>query len=133
MKANYDTKTEKANGSINLSLYDLNKQIISQLPEMDDEKIQKAKETITEYVGSRKYFMLLGRELNYYTLFSRTPSTELPTIADEVIDCLRYVGTPKGVDLTEDGSAIEMWITNEEGESFLLMFFDYTEGVIVCQ
>lgn len=54
------------------TLYDLNKQIISQLPEMPQEQIQEQLFKIKEwfYKGKARYVMLLCREKADYTLFN---------------------------------------------------------------
>lgn len=137
MKANYESqKAEaKAAGSLNLSLYDLNKQVIAQLPDLTPEEIELKAGLIFEYVAKHgNYYMLLGRDINYYTLFVRKETTaELPIIESEVIECLKYLGSIKAIDLNEDGTALELWVVLENNEAMMLLFFDYTEGVIVCQ
>jgi hypothetical protein len=91
-------------------------------------------ELISEYVAEHgNYYMLLGRDINYYTLFARKPSIELPEIENEVIECLKYLGSIKAIDLNEDKTALEIWVTLENNEAMMLLFFDYTEGVIICQ
>ena len=54
------------------TLYDLNKQIISQLPEMTQEQIQEQLIKIRNWFSEskNKYFMLLCREKADYTLFN---------------------------------------------------------------
>lgn len=54
------------------TLYDLNKQIINQLPEMPQEQIQEQLIKIKNWFSEskNKYFMLLCREKADYTLFN---------------------------------------------------------------
>ena len=55
-------KQEKTDLNLNMSLYDINKQVISQLPDLDQNGIVEAKTLISEYaIGN--YFMLLCREI----------------------------------------------------------------------
>lgn len=120
-----------------MTLYDINKQIIEKLPELTDEDIEKRADDIRKFARTKhvnsNYFMLLGNELNYYTLFSRKhENINSPKIQDEVIECLKYLGTIKSIDVRPDDTAVECWIKNDDG-IFMLLFFPYDEGVILCQ
>lgn len=135
MKANYEDKIQeeqKISGNLNMSLYDLNKSVISQLPDYDDEKFLIAIEKINNFVSNDKFYMLLGREVNYYTVFMREPN-EKETIGEAVVDCLKYFSPSiKSIDTTEDGSAIEVWIMDGDNPT-VMYFFSYNEGVVVCR
>ena len=48
------------------------------------------------------------------------------------MDCLSYVGEVKSVEESADGQAIEIWIVSE-GEAYVMYFFDYGRGVVLCQ
>ena len=70
----------KGKGEVNMSLYEINQSIISQLPVYDESQIEDLKTRINEW--ENKYFeghfyMLLCREINYYTVFQHQ---ELPHI-----------------------------------------------------
>jgi hypothetical protein len=55
-----------------MNLYDLNKQIISQMPALDEDGIDLALMTVATYIKNteNKYYMLLCKDVNYYTLFN---------------------------------------------------------------
>jgi hypothetical protein len=76
--------------------------------------------------------MLLCHERRDYTLFRYTDNKnkekDIQTI-EEMIECLLNRGQIKGIDITKDGIAIEIWISIN-GESFAYYFFPYDEGVI---
>ena len=114
------------------SVYDMNKQIISQMPAMTDEQIQAGTATITEFISSigGKYYMLLCNELKYYTVFVKDNGQYV--MPEEVIACANQCGTLKSVSLDENG-AVEIWIQDSEGEPHVMYFFNYDAGVIVCQ
>jgi hypothetical protein len=69
------------------SLYDLNKQVISQLPEMPQEQIQEQLIQIQKWFSNskEKYFMLLCREKSDYTLFNFN-GKKIPDIFPEFIN-----------------------------------------------
>ena len=133
MKANYEEKIQEqpVSGNLNLSLYELNKSAVRQLPDYTDEDFAAAAGRIEEYVKNDKFFMLLGREFNYYTLFMREPSME-ETISEAVIDCLKNIGPVKSIEQTQDESAIEIWVMVDD-EPIVMYFFCYNEGVIICR
>ena len=133
MKANYEEKS-KAQGEINLNLYDLNKQIISQLPDYTDEDFEKAYSLLDEYGKGKDWCMLLGREVNYYTIFHNLTKDADETFASAVIDCCKFQGTVKSVGWASEDNheAIEIWIMIGE-EPTVFYLFDYAQGVIECQ
>ena len=51
-----------------LNIYELNKQIISQLPPLDPVKFNDAVDTINNW-GKGYTYMLYGKEISYFTLF----------------------------------------------------------------
>lgn len=133
MKANYENKT-KAQGELQLNLYDLNKQIIAQLPDYTEDDFTKAYLLLDEYSKNKNWCMLLGREINYYTIFHNLIKDADETFASAVIDCCKYLGTVKSIAWANEDNheAIEIWITIEN-EPIALYLFDYSQGVIECQ
>lgn len=119
-----------------LSLYDLNKQIISQMPELTNEKIEEKINLIKEFGKARgaEFYMLLNNEIRYYTLFRLVQEyANVYSFEQEVINCLKYLGTIKAIDLNSDG-VIEAWVQlHENDEVIVLYLFPYDEGVILCQ
>lgn len=119
--------------SIGMNMYDINKQIISQLPTIEEADIVAVKrEIIRRYcdqMGS-EYYMLLCRDINYYTVF-RMDAGAAERIEDALIDCANYIGQIKSIGLIEDEQALELWMTGEE-DTYVAYFFPYDNGVIVC-
>lgn len=111
---------------LNLGLYDINKQIIAQLPEFAD--LNKAINTIEALhdMYHNKYYMLYGKEISYFTLFKLI---EPQYFAQEVLACLRNVGTLKAIDPDEPGTAVEIWVENENGPTCLYLF-PYDNGLV---
>lgn len=137
MKANYEEKIEKQplNGNLNMNLYDLNKAAVTQLPNYSEADRQAAKELINAYDDFSTithYYMLLCRELNYYTVFQRQ-FTGLEDFGDVVIECLENLGNIKSIEVTEDKTAIEAWIVNSDNEAHVVYLFNYDQGVILCK
>ena len=125
---NGEYKELKIEGSnLELGLYDLNKQIISQLPALTDfsKAIADIRELHEKYWN--KYYMMYGKEISYFTLFK---VCGLNDFGQDVIDCCTNVGIIKSMDLTETNDAIEIWIQPKEAEPTCLYLFPYDSGLV---
>ena len=118
------------------TVYDLNKQLV----ETDEKvispyKLNEKKKIIKQFIRESKdnYFMLLCNERRDYTLFNIISDKEedkLNELANVFVDeCLQNRGNIKGIDLTENKDAIEVWLSIE-GESYCYYFFPYNAGVV---
>lgn len=105
---------------------------MSQLPALSKEKETEALSLIQEYsksATSDTYYMLLGRDINYYTIFDISPNNGGATpLAATVLECAKDVGSIVDVSLNES-NAIEIWVKTEQ-DAICLIFFDYSQGVI---
>lgn len=141
LKANYEDKIEETktvNGNLNMNLYDLNKAAVIQLPSYSEADKKVAKELINSYDDfaiTTRYYMLLCRELNYYTVFQRVFSASShENFGDVVIECLENLGDIKSIELTENKDAIEAWVVDpNENEAHVVYLFNYDQGVIICE
>ena len=124
----HDFKMEGSN--LELGLYDLNKQIISQLPPLTDEELDKKIDVIDDsYIKCvNDFYMLYGKEISYFTLFK---VNEPIYFAKTVLDCLNEIGEIKAIDPTEDGFAIEIWVQPTNEEPTCLYLFPYDNGLVV--
>jgi hypothetical protein len=115
------------NSGINIGLYDMNKQIISQLPALND--FTKAIADVRDLHGKywNEYYMMYGKEISYFTLFKVCGMNEF---GQDVIDCCLNVGPVKAMDLTEAGDAVEIWVQPESGEPTCLYLFPYDSGIV---
>ena len=114
-------------GGINMGLYDINKQIISQMPILED--FEKAMDDIWTLYETyhNKYFMLYGKEISYFTVFK---IIEPQYLGEDVLDCCLNVGLVKAMDLTVTGDAVEIWVQPQDGEPTCLYLFPYDSGII---
>ena len=111
---------------IEIGLYDMNKQIITQLPNLTDfTKAMSDIRTLHE-TYQNKYYMMYGKEISYFTLFEVIGCNEF---GQDVIDCCTNIGAIKAMDLTEAGDAIEIWVEAANGPT-CLYFFPYDMGVV---
>lgn len=115
-----------------LNLYELNKNIINQLPSLTKEQIFEKKDLIKKYRDNTNniFHMLLCRDYNYYTIFVKKENDEFHNLSDAVLTIVFELGDVYSIEETEDG-AIEIWIkpTGEE-EPYVFYLFPYDAGVV---
>ena len=118
-----------------LNVYEFNKNIMKQLPVMENDGIQTVKKSLQEYLVSSetKYLMMLCKERSDYTLFNFDKIRNSSLFADDVIECMENRGL--GIinfEIIEDGIVIELWV-KEPGqmeEAYLYYIFPADEMVI---
>lgn len=120
-------------GSLNLSLYELNQQLMAQMPDLTEEDIAQAKNQIEENMSSNgEYFMLLCNDLHYYTIFKTNDKDAEETFSNEVFECLTGLSENiKSFAYDEENKAFEIWFSVDEN-SYVAYLFNYDGGVIKC-
>lgn len=117
-----------------MNLYDVNKQIFAQLPEINEKEVEEAKNGIKNFImknyygNNSHYFMLLNNEEHDYTLFSIISHFSIDTIIKDIFECVRNRGTLKMVEIYDDDTnmnQIGFWIDDK-----IYFFFPYDNGVI---
>lgn len=115
--------------------YDFSKNMVSQLPALNEGNLNSKKEIVKNFIikQSNFYYMLLCNEQKDYTVFHWNniyDDTGAMEIAKILVDeCLKNRGEIRGIDLTENKDAIEIWLYIDE-EAFVYYFFPYDEAII---
>jgi hypothetical protein len=114
------------NSGIEMDLYDMNKQIIAQLPDLTD--WDRVEQLFNDFHTSwrNKYYMMYGKEISYFTVFK---IVEPHLFGSVVMDCIPNVGIVKAIDLTETEDAVEIWVMYED-EPTCLYLFPYDMGIV---
>lgn len=115
-----------------MSLYELNKQGYAQLLPYDETQIQDAIAWINEFSDKNKgkYYMLLCKEISYYTVFEKDfLEYDCLSLGHGVIECLDNVGTIHGIDDNGEG-ALEIWVKTSDEEVYCMLLFNYDVGVV---
>ena len=131
---NGEWKVLEGNVNLGMTIYDLNKQVISQMCILEGAAREEAHLHITDMAtrSNNTYFMLLCRDINYYTLFKlNKDNNDLCNIANEVFECVEDIGAIKSVESVE-GDAIEIWAHPVDGDPVAMYLFPYDAGVIEC-
>ena len=94
------------------TLYDLNKQVISQLPEMSQENIQRELINIKEWFKrnqDEEWFMLLCREKADYTLFHLRQTKDVYNKTIKALEeCVKNRGFLMGINFVKEQNAYEI-------------------------
>lgn len=139
MKANYKDKIPKPEATVEMgTLYDMNKQIISQLPLATTERKDEIYHELQEWISSKpyKYYMLLCHERRDYTVFNLDktntyktyPQENIKNLALDYLDCLINRGSLICAEKNKDG-VWEAWI-KINGECYAYFFFPYDDAVL---
>ena len=111
-----------------VSMYEINKNLMAEDKPLDPIMINKVvKSTAKEILSSfKKYWMLLCRERNDYTVFIINGYN----LEKELKETLLNRGYLLSIDKQDDGN-FEIWIRDSiTKENFVYYLFDYTFGVI---
>lgn len=118
------------------TLYDVNKGLVAKNEiELTEGVINSKKEIVKNFIMKTEnaHYMLLCKEQSDYTIFRRynmEDSEKAMEISNILIDeCLKNRGEIRGIDLTKDKDAIEIWLLIEE-EAYCYYFFPYDAAVI---
>lgn len=120
------------NKGFELSLYELNKNVISQLDPLTPDEITLKMGMIDDYCEAtgNTYHMLLCKDFNYYTIFSFSAMPTFSSFSEAVCTIITELGEVYSIEQLEDG-AMEIWIkpTGEESP-YAFYLFPYDAGVV---
>lgn len=118
------------------TLYDVNKNLVLKNEiELTDGVLNSKKEIITNFMRqmNNAYYMLLCNERKDYTVFKMNDKDNDDLIREIVSilvdECLKNRGEIRGIDLTKDKDAIEIWLIIED-EAYCYYFFPYDAAII---
>ena len=116
-----------------MSLYELNKNVIMGLPALTNFDEEKKALTNFHNKENSEYYMLLCKDISYYTIFKDKNEFDLFStpnhFAEEVIDCLLTLGEVVSIDLKQEKDGFEIWI-KMNGEVYCMYLFNCTPFVV---
>ena len=130
-----------------MSLYELNQNIIAQMKDLTPTEIKKRMKTVRSwlYHGTAKYYALICWDYNYVTIF-HFPNDNYDDQIQEITDILVALGPIRAIDPLSGGytvdthhiddeidnvDAFEIWIKYREDEDpKLFMLFPYDGGIV---
>ncbi len=130
-----------------MSMYELNQDIIKQMKDLTNTEIKKRMKLIRSwlYNGTAKYYALICWDYNYITIF-HFPNDNYDNQVNEIQEILMGLGPIKAIDPhgagqaleihqiedhIQDIDAFEIWCTWEENDGpRLFMLFPYDGGIV---
>lgn len=116
-----------------IELYELNRSIIEQQGVLSADALAGKSELINTFAADTKndFYMLYGREINYFTVFTKYEKWELETLALAVTECLANIGSVYSIELTAEKDAIEIWVKDIHQDLLTCMYlFPYDNGIV---
>lgn len=118
---------------LEISLFDINKNVFAQLEPMSDEGLRQAQSLVFKFLGetmqdpSNDYWALICWARNYITIFHHIDDGE-EELSDVFMEIIESLGEVK--DVYDNGNhALEVWITDEK-DTYCYLFFNYKLGVV---
>ena len=115
-----------------MSLYDMSKQIVRNLPARTTAAELEPLKKILRKFKKLGYFMLMCREDNYYTVLRVRKAKNPDTFEDLIIELLQEHGDIKDIDYDTDKQSLECWVQKEDDVK-MFKLFNYNWGVLECR
>ena len=129
---------ETATVSTGITIYDMNKSIVSKEPLFDfknEEAVAALDERINHWFANETegatHFLLYGRDIHYVSFIDYTGDTG-KSPAQVIRECLHAVGDLISIDFnTSDGEpALEIWMRTQNSLAELLYLFPFEKGIV---
>ena len=115
---------EKESVQMNMSLYDLNKNIIFNLPPQDENILNKNFRNINSWFCKydNPWFMLMCKERSDFTLIHITKNNYFKAV-QELKEILQERGAISSLQYNQDQDVWEIWVKDEK-EAYVFMLFE---------
>lgn len=107
-----------------MTIYEINQAMYHDSPALTDALLEACANTIETYLNEHpsKYYVLLCKELDYYTFFTYKGIPNTKNFTKELISLLKDLGEVKDICFDQYGTMVENWITKgEETHAFMLI------------
>ena len=130
---NKNQKKDESEPVAQVSLYQLNQDIMSNQPALSGDGVRKGQleffDWISKLPDDPKFYMLLCHELNYYTLFHINDTATREDFWNEFYDIAKELGTLKAMEI--DSGCFSIWVDwPQDNISHLFYLFPYDRGVV---
>ncbi len=115
---------EKQDIQMNMSLYDLNKSVIFNLPPQDESILNKNFREISSWFGKNNdsWFMLMCKERSDFTIIHITNDNYFQA-TQELKEILQERGSISSLQYNQDQDIWEIWVKDEK-EAYIFMLFE---------
>ena len=130
---NKNQKKDESKPVAQVSLYQLNQDIMSNQPALSGDGVRKGQleffDWISKLPDNPKFYMLLCSELNYYTVFHINDKATKEDFWNELYDIAKELGTLKAMEI--DSGCFSIWADwPQDNISHLFYLFPYDRGVV---
>ena len=130
---NKNQKKDESKPVAQVSLYQLNQDIMSNQPALSGDGVRKGQLEFFDWVSklpdNPKFYMLLCHELNYYTVFHINDTATKEDFWNELYDIAKELGTLKAMEI--DSGCFSIWVDwPQDNISHLFYLFPYDRGVV---
>ena len=116
---------------LGINLYEANQQLMANEKPLDPIVFNRKTFECAKAMLNQPYWMLLCNDRKDYTVFHTTVLEDKHSVPNELMECLTNRGLIYGIDRTEDGVAIEIWLMIDN-EPYCYYFFPYDEAIVEC-
>ena len=114
---------------LNMTLYDMNKQLAKQMPPFDEARIKAMLESLKEWKQDDvNLYMLYGKEISYFTLFQKHVLAK-DNFIQALFECLNSFEGIYSFEIVDDNTA-EIWVKYED-DATCMYLFNYDAGVVI--
>ena len=115
---------------LNMTLYDMNKQLAKQMPLYDEAHLKDMAESLRSWKRDDvNLYMLYGKEISYFTLFQKQILAK-DNFVQAVFKCIDDLGGVIYSFEVVDEDTVEIWI-EYEGDATCMYLFNYDKGVVI--
>ena len=130
---NKNQKKDESKSVAQVSLYQLNQDIMSNQPALSGDGVRKGQLEFFDWISKQpdnpKFYMLLCHELNYYTVFHINDTATKENFWNEFYDIAKELGTLKAMEI--DSGCFSIWVDwPQDNISHLFYLFPYDRGVV---
>lgn len=130
---NKNQKKDESKPVAQISLYQLNQNIMSSQPALSGDGVRKGQLEFFDWISKQpdnpKFYMLLCHELNYYTVFHINDTATKEDFWNELYDIAKELGTLKAMEI--DSGCFSIWADwPQDNISHLFYLFPYDRGVV---
>lgn len=119
-----------------MTIYEYNQSLMANENPLPAEILsQKIKEVIYDYtfknIGNnceQTHFMLLCKDINYYTIFNYIEGEE--ALSSAFLDCIKNVGEVLSIELNTENNTPEIWVRTPNGDNLCMYYFN-CENLVV--
>lgn len=120
-----------SNQEIGMTMYELAKTTMAQLPILDD--LTKGHEIINEFLieDPSQFYLFLCKEISYYTIFQKSEQEkDFDKFSDAVIACAQDIGQITDISYIKEQKHVEIWVRTPSNEDLCMVLFNCNDFIV---